>query len=439
VGQLISANVVAPSPPFTAAADRVRLLQRLGVLCGIAAGAWLGAAEVPTKLVSAGLSPVLISFVMVLGVFLGRWSLPLAARGTAGILQDLRNAPHLVIWAVLAGCLWSVANTLTIFAIRDLGLSIAFPLWNTNALIGILWGVLFFGELKQAGWLRWAAVGGGALLMFFGGVVLARASASQISTLAATRGIAAALGAGLLWGTMYIPYRKAYLSGMNPLSFVSFFTIGELGMMTLLAVRYLGSLANLRRELAAAQPFLFWLLAAGFVWVIGDIFQQYAVKYVGVSRGIPLSNSNQLWGLLWGAVAFGEFRGWSHSGVVDAVLGCLLMAAGLVGISLASANKSEYAKWREAAQREQRRYRLDAEFVNSGLEGRPVGQDRPRSRRWFDWTLIAIATAIFVWTGINSRWPSIELNWPTVIILAAIGLALFAGAVFSLWKATRFN
>jgi len=37
-----------------------------------------------------------------------------------------RRAPHLIIWALLAGCLWAVANTLTIFAIRDIGLSIAF-------------------------------------------------------------------------------------------------------------------------------------------------------------------------------------------------------------------------------------------------------------------------------------------------------------------------
>ena len=44
------------------------------------------------------------------------------------------------------------------------------------------------------------------------------------------------LGAGVLWGTMYIPYRKAYLTGMNPLSFVTFFTFGELGMMAALAV-----------------------------------------------------------------------------------------------------------------------------------------------------------------------------------------------------------
>src|SRR5690348_18421099 len=150
MGQL-SSPAAAPGGAVLAL-ERVRTLQRVGVLCGIAAGAWLGAAEVPTKLVTTGISPVLISFAMVGGVFLGRWSLPAIVRGTSGIRADIVEAPHLVIWAIIAGCLWSVANTLTIFAIRDLGLSVAFPLWNTNGLIGILWGVLFFRELHQAGW-----------------------------------------------------------------------------------------------------------------------------------------------------------------------------------------------------------------------------------------------------------------------------------------------
>lgn len=354
------------------AEERVRQLQRLGVLCGVAAGAWLGAAEVPAKLVSSGLSPVLVSLVMVMGVFLGRWTLPAMARGTSQTRSDFLQAPHLVIWAILAGCLWAVANTLTIFAIRDLGLSIAFPLWNTNAIIGIAWGVLFFGELKNAGWVRWTAVSGGAVLMFGGGLILARVSASHVSSQAATQGIAAALGAGVLWGTMYIPYRKAYLSGMNPLSFVSFFTIGELGMMAVLSAHYIGGVMTLWQQLKEARHLLFWLLAAGFVWVIGDIFQQYAVKYIGVSRGIPLSNSNQLWGLLWGALAFGELRGWGHSAVASAIYGSVLMAGGLAAISCSIAGPSEYEQWRQAATRERKRYGLDAEFVSSGLEGKSV-------------------------------------------------------------------
>src|SRR6059058_5123894 len=125
---------------------RLRRLQGVGTLSGFAAGAWLGAAEAPTKLVTLGIPPVVISFIMVLGVFLARWSLPALVRGTAAVRDDVRQAPHLVIWAALAGCLWAVANTLTIFAIKQIGLSIAFPLWNANSLLGILWGTLLFNE-----------------------------------------------------------------------------------------------------------------------------------------------------------------------------------------------------------------------------------------------------------------------------------------------------
>src|SRR6266513_1806226 len=294
-------------------ASRARKLQLLGILCGFAAGAWLGAAEAPTKLVSTGISPMVISFIMVIGVFLARWSLPALILGTSSVRADVRRAPHLIIWALLAGCLWAVANTLTIFAIRDIGLSIAFPLWNSNSLLGILWGILFFKELRGADWRRWTGVLGGALLMFAGATALAVASAAQVPARDAARGVAAALAAGALWGTMYIPYRKAYLTGMSPLSFITFFTVGELGMMTALALTHSGGASQLWGELSGARHVLFWLLAGGFVWVVGDLFQQYAVKYAGITRGIPLSNTNQLWGLMWGVFVFGELRGASHS------------------------------------------------------------------------------------------------------------------------------
>src|SRR2546426_8324565 len=53
------------------------------------------------------------------------------------------------IWAALAGCLWAVANTLTIFAIQHIGLSIAFPLWNANSLLGILRSEEHTSELQS--------------------------------------------------------------------------------------------------------------------------------------------------------------------------------------------------------------------------------------------------------------------------------------------------
>src|SRR6202521_5428478 len=190
------------SAPAIQDASRSKKLQLLGILSGFAAGAWLGAAEAPTKLVSIGISPMVISLIMVIGVFLARWSLPALILGTSSVRADVRRAPHLVIWALLAGCLWAVATTLTIFAIRDIVLSIAFPLWNSNSLLGILWGFLFFNELRQAGWRRRAGVLGGALVMCVGATLLAIASSGRGPTAHSLHGVWAALGAGTLWGTM---------------------------------------------------------------------------------------------------------------------------------------------------------------------------------------------------------------------------------------------
>src|SRR5436853_609500 len=142
-------------------------------------------------------------------------------------------------------------------------------------MLGILWGFLFFNELRQAGWRRRVGVLGGALVMGLGATLLAVASSARGPAAHSLHGVWAALGAGILWGTMYIPYRKAYLTGMNPLSFVTFFTLGEVGMMSALAIGYTG-FAPLWRQLLDARDILFWLMLGGFIWVIGGLFQQYA-------------------------------------------------------------------------------------------------------------------------------------------------------------------
>jgi drug/metabolite transporter (DMT)-like permease len=353
----------------------------------------------------------------------------MALKGMGFVLLDLRHKPHLIVWAVLAGALWAVANTLTVFAIRDVGLSVAFPLWNTNSLIGLLWGWLLFGELRGAGRKQTTRVLGGAAAIALGACMLAYTTASApVATERAATGIAAALGAGLLWGTMYIPYRKAYISGLNPLSFVTIFTVGELGTVLLLAITYEGGVRRLAAGIGHARPGLFWLFLGGFCWVIGDLFQQYAAKYIGIGRGIPLSNTNQLWGLAWGALVFGETSG---ERTLPIVTGSLVMAAGAWAISLAEAPQGEKDAWSEAAERERVRYGFDP-----GLQG--AGGDRTR-RAWWEAAIVTIAAGIFVWLAWNVRRPPIAINliWAGVIIAASTGLLGVAGLM--LWRRTRFG
>jgi drug/metabolite transporter (DMT)-like permease len=418
--------------------DRHRALQFLGILCGFTAGAWLGAAEAPTKLVSVGVSPIVISLIMVAGVFLARWSLPALILGTSSVRADVQRAPHLIIWALLAGCLWAVANTLTIFAIRDIGLSIAFPLWNSNSLLGIFWGFLFFNELRQAGWMRWTGVLGGAVLMCVGAAILAIASAGQSSSGHSLHGVWAALGAGVLWGTMYIPYRKAYLTGMNPLSFVTFFTFGELGMMATLSLSYLG-VTPLWHELVRARNVFFWLMLGGFLWVIGDLFQQYAAKYVGISRGIPLSNTNQIWGLLWGILVFGELHGKSQTTYVQVIGGSFLMMLGVGAIALSSAGGKEQRHWKEAAQRESDRYGVDADYVAARFEGRQAADERRPRRTWLDWLLVAAATTILAGFAAIARVPQFSFRWGPALALTVVLLLLLFSCGWKLWRTTRFH
>lgn len=426
----------APAPHLSP-----RALHWLGVACGFGAGAWLGAAEAPTKLVTAGFSPFIISLGMVAGVFVARWTVPLLLKGTGYIWLDIKEKKHLIVWAILAGMLWAVANTLTVFAIRNVGLSIAFPLWNTNSLVGLLWGWLLFHELRNAGAPQWLKVLGGAAGIVAGACLLAYATSHQTGATqgAATLGIFAALGAGLLWGTMYIPYRKAYISGMNPLSFVTVFTFGELGTVFALSVLFGGGYDNVVHDLAKAKPVMFWLFLGGFCWVLGDLFQQYAAKYIGIGRGIPLSNTNQLWGLAWGALVFGELSGQSATAQTLVFAGSLIMIAGAIAISFAEAPESEQNSWRDAMHRECRRYGMDAARVEASLHGEDVLSRQQPRRHWWELLAGAAAVAIFIWLGLAAERAPIHANTAWMAVLSVATLAFLIVCGWLLWRRTRFS
>jgi drug/metabolite transporter (DMT)-like permease len=412
----------------------------LGVVCGLAAGVWLGAAEAPTKLVSSGFSPFAISLCMVMGVFVARWTVPTLLKGTDFVFSDISEKRHLIVWAILAGALWAVGNTLTVFAIRDVGLAIAFPLWNTNCLIGIFWGWLLFRELRNGGTRNWARVIGGALGIVVAAVMLGFASMRVVgvSHERAPLGVLAALGASLMWGTMYIPYRKSYLSGMSPLSFVTVFTVGELGTMTVLALTLRGGIRPLALELGLARGAIFWLFLGGFCWVIGDLFQQYAAKYIGIGRGIPLSNTNQFWGLAWGGLVFHELAGAQRTSQLLVVAGSAIMILGALAISSAVAPGGEQTAASCVIERECRRYGLDLEQALAAQQGEESRISPGRQRAWWDYLIVALAVGIFLWLAKGTKRPPLEMNGNWIAWLSIILLVVLFGGGWMVWKKTRF-
>ena len=412
----------------------------IGVICGLAAGVWLGAAEAPTKLVNSGLSPFAISLCMVAGVFTARWTIPTLLKGTRQVFADLSEHRHLIPFAILAGMLWAVANTLTVFAIRDVGLAIAFPLWNTNSLVGILWGRLLFGELKGASRKNVAKVVLGALAIVAAAILLGFSTihGGGAHPSRAAGGILAAAGASLLWGTMYIPYRKAYISGMNPLSFITVFTIGELGAMFALVLALDGGTHAAVFHSPETRHLLFWLFLGGFVWVIGDLFQQFATKYLGIGRGIPLSNTNQIWGLAWGALVFGELANADATHRWLVVIGSTVMVLGALSVSTAVATEKERSSMRESLVRECARYKLDYDRASQAYSG-TITSTVASGRAWWDYAILACALGVFVWLGLNAHLPTLAMNFAWVGILVVVLIVTAVGGAWALWKATRFT
>jgi glucose uptake protein GlcU len=413
----------------------------LGVVCALTAGVWLGAAEAPTKLVNSGLSPYAISLCMVAGVFTARWTVPTLLKGTRYVFADLGRNKHLILNAILAGMLWAVANTLTVFAIRDVGLTIAFPLWNTNSLVGIFWGRLLFGELKGASGKNVAKVLLGALAILAAAVMLGFSTIHGDSSAHGGRalsGVLAAAGASLLWGTMYIPYRKAYISGMNPLSFVTVFTIGELGTCFALVLALDGGTKAAVFHSPEVKHLLFWLFLGGFVWVIGDLCQQFATKYLGIGRAIPLSNTNQLWGLAWGALVFGELAHANATQRLLVVAGSVVMILGALAVSTAIASERENASTTHALQRECVRYGLDYERVLVAYSGSEDRGDKD-ARGWWDYAILAAAAGVFVYLGVNAQMPPLAMNAAWLWILGAVLVVSATLCGLRLWTVTRFS
>jgi glucose uptake protein GlcU len=419
---------------------RTRLsLHGLGVICGLTAGVWLGAAEAPTKLVNAGYSPYAISLCMVAGVFTARWTFPTLLKGTSYVFADIAEKKHLIVWALLAGALWAVANTLTVFAIRDVGLAVAFPMWNANSLIGLFWGRVLFQELKGASGKNIGKVVVGAIAIVIAAVMLGFSTIHGGGSMGshAFRGIAAALGASLMWGTMYVPYRKAYLSGMNPLSFVTAFTVGELGTALALTLALDGGFHSAAFQLLRTPGVVFWLFLGGFVWVIGDLFQQFAAKYVGIGRGIPLSNTNQLWGLAWGALVFGELASADRQHKLLVIGGSLMMILGALAISTAVASAKEHTSTNEVVLRECNRYGLNYHRTIMAQAGDEFG-GREERRRWWDYAIVLTACGVFVWLGVHAVVPPMAINIRWIAVLAVLLVVSLGIGGWSLWRRTKF-
>jgi len=131
-----------------------------GLLYALLAGLTFGSMMVPYKL--SGLSPADYILSIGVGVLLGGWSLYIAIRP--------RMQRDIIPAGAASGAMWMVGNLGSLAAVDGLGLTVGQPLTQTALFVSVLWGILYFGEIR--GRRNIAIVIASAVVLFLGSMAL---------------------------------------------------------------------------------------------------------------------------------------------------------------------------------------------------------------------------------------------------------------------------
>ena len=201
------------------------------------------------------------------------------------LIQGGQGLSWNVFWLpFLGGLLWAVSGFLAFTATDRLGMARAFGLWApVNVLVSIFWGIVIFGEMLNAGpqTLVFFAL---ALVIILAGVLLiifAKGFGGPAQSQAVLLpGLLAAVGAGVLWGSYFIPIQLSAASmwvATFPLCVGIF--VGSL-ILVLLPRQSI--------RLAHASDYV-RVAATGLLWGIGNYGMLLLVDAFGAGRGFTIS------------------------------------------------------------------------------------------------------------------------------------------------------
>jgi glucose uptake protein len=283
----------------------------------------------------------------IIGLFVGAlaWGLTLGSSGSLGLsfFADIAHAGQSnILWAILGGVIFNIANLLLVAAIDIAGLAVAFPVG-----IGI---ALVVGAVSS-----YLPAPKGNPLMLFAGVALvvaaiildalaykAREATKQS---ASTRGIVISLIAGLLMGTFY-PFVSRGMTGPaapGPYAISFLFVCGV--ALCALPVNYLFMRKPLDGKAPAAMSGYFqarpswhlWGILGGIIWCTGATLNFVASRtgIVGPAVSYSIGQGATMVSAIWGVFVWKEFAG--ASARINALLVAMFLffIAGLTLIALA--------------------------------------------------------------------------------------------------------
>ena len=274
------------------------------------------------------------------------WALTLGSAGGSGeaFLANVSAADGSnILWAIVGGVIFNVANLLLVAGIDMAGLAIAFPVAIGIALVV---GVVLSYAIDPRGNPLLLACGVALALVavFFDG--RAYSALTRGGSPVSRKSLIVCVVSGLLMGSFAPFVTRALTSGhaLGPYAIAVFFTFGALASCFVVNVYFM------RRPLvgdpvdfsgfAAARPADHLLgILGGFVWGTGTVFNFVAASFVGVAISYAIGQAAPMVAALWGIGVWNEFRGapakaWMYVGLMFA---CYVAALAVLASAYGSA------------------------------------------------------------------------------------------------------
>ncbi|HLJ40819.1 MAG TPA: hypothetical protein VKT50_04975 [Candidatus Acidoferrales bacterium] len=261
--------------------------------------------------------------------------------GASSFVVNLETADRgNMIYALIGGAIFNLANVLLVAGIDMAGMAFAFPV---SIGIALVVGVVLSYLLQPRGNAALLALG---VVFALIAVIMDGKAYGALGTggkVVSRKSVVVCIVSGILMG-LWAPFMTHAMTAgtvLGPYTTSVFFTLGALLSCFIFNV-YL-----MRRPLVGepvgmggffrAPPSGHVLgLAGGFVWGVGTVFNLVAASFTGVAISYAIGQSSPMVAALWGVFAWHEFRG--ANGRAKAYLALMFLFYVLAIVSIARAN-----------------------------------------------------------------------------------------------------
>ena len=251
--------------------------------------------------------------IFVISVILGL-TMGSSGHDASSMINNIRAADSSnIVYALLGGALFNLANLLLVAAIDMAGLAVAFPV---SIGIALVVGVVLSYALQPKGNAGFLALG---VICALVAVILdgkAYGSRGAGGREVSRKSIVVSVVSGVLMG-LWAPFMThAMTSGnsLGPYSAAVFLTLGALLSCFLWNVYFMkhplvGDPVSLHGFFHASASGHFLGLLGGLIWGLGTVFNLVAASLTGVAISYAIGQSAPMVAALWGILAWKEFDG----------------------------------------------------------------------------------------------------------------------------------